>query len=72
MEYFERIKAMREDNDKTQSEIAQIIGTEQSYYAKYEKGIHPMRAGQIKALAIYYNVSADYLLGIIDEPRKIK
>lgn len=72
MEYYERIKALREDNDKTQTEIAKVLQTEQSYYAKYEKGIHPMRADQIKAIALYYNISADYILGIIDEPKPIK
>lgn len=72
MEYYERIKAMREDHDKTQTEIAKILQTDQSYYAKWESGKHPMKAEHIKTLAIYYNISADYLLGIIDEPRPIK
>ncbi len=72
MKYYERIRAMREDNDLNQGDIAKVLKTDRSYYGKYERGLHPMTAEQIKTLAIYYNVSADYLLGIIDEPRKIK
>ena len=71
MEYYERIKAIREDRDIKQAEVAALLGTEQSYYSKYERGVHPMSAVQIKKLAIYFNVSADYLLGIIDKPTPI-
>lgn len=37
MEYYVRLKGLREDSDKSQKEIAEYLGTEQSYYAKYEK-----------------------------------
>ncbi|MBQ6862880.1 MAG: helix-turn-helix transcriptional regulator [Clostridia bacterium] len=51
--------------------MAALLGTDQSYYSKYERGVHPMTAVQIKKLAVFFNVSADYLLGIIDTPDPI-
>lgn len=64
MEYYEKIKNLRIDHDKSQKEIAEILGTEQSYYAKYEKGIRPLPIDRLKTLCEYYNVSADYILGL--------
>lgn len=64
MEYFERIKNLRIDADKTQQEIADLIQTGQSYYAKYENGKRPLPIDRLRELCIYYNVSADYILGL--------
>lgn len=64
MEYAQRIKALRIDNDKTQTEIAQILKTSQSYYAKYENGKRPLPIDRLKILCEYYQVSADYILGL--------
>ncbi len=72
MQYYKRIKEIREDRDIKQKEIAEILQTDQSYYSKYERGLHPMTADQIIILCKYYNLSADYMLGLIDEPRQIK
>ncbi len=72
MEYYERIRGIREDREIKQEEVARLLGTDQSYYSKYERGKHPMTANQIKTLALFFNISADYLLGIIDEPKPIK
>lgn len=72
MQYYKRIKEIREDRDIKQKEIAEILQTDQSYYSKYERGLHPMTADQIIILCRYYNLSADYMLGLSDEPRKIK
>ena len=64
MEYYQRLKNLREDSDKSQKEIAEFLGTEQSYYAKYENGKRPLPIDRLKALCEYYNVSADYILGL--------
>ena len=72
MKVAERIRALREDNDKQQNEIANILKTSQSYYSKYENGVRPLPAAHIYTLAQYYNVSADYILGLIDEPKPLK
>lgn len=64
MEYFERLKNLREDHDKTQKEIAEILKTGQSYYAKYENGHRPLPIDRLRELCLYYQVSADYILGL--------
>ena len=72
MNVYQRLKDLREDADKSQEEIARIIGTSQSYYAQYENGKRPIPLERMIALAKYYNVSLDYIAGFIDTPRKIK
>ena len=62
--YFEIIRELREDNDLTQSEVAKILGTTQQVYSRYEKGINEIPIRHIITLCNYYNVSADYILGI--------
>lgn len=64
MEYYERIKNLRIDADKSQKEIAAILQTGQSYYAKYENGKRPLPIDRLRELCILYNVSADYILGL--------
>ena len=72
MSTYQRLKDLREDADKSQKEIAELIGTSQSYYAQYENGKRAIPFDRMVALAKYYNVSLDYLAGLIDTPRKIK
>ena len=62
--YLEIIKDLREDNDKTQKEIAEYLGTTQQVYSRYEKGENEIPVRHIISLCKYYNVSADYLLGL--------
>lgn len=74
MEINERIKALRIDADLTQKEMAEILNTEQSYYAKYENGKHPIPTAQIIKICRHFKVSADYILGLpygLTWPRKI-
>ncbi|MBQ8402794.1 MAG: helix-turn-helix transcriptional regulator [Clostridia bacterium] len=72
MYFYRRLKDLREDNDKTQEEIAEILGTVRQQYAKYENGKQELPMHHFVTLAKYYNVSLDYLAGIISEPRKLK
>ncbi len=71
MNYYQRLRDIREDHDKTQAEIAQLLGTDQSSYAKYEQGKNMMGINKYIILAKYYNVSIDYLAGLTDTPRTI-
>ena len=64
MKYNERIRALREDNDITQKAIADILGTSQTMYARYERGANEMPIHHLITLCTLYNISADYLLGI--------
>ncbi len=72
MAMYSRLKDLREDAEKKQEEIAEIIGTSQSYYAQYENGKRDLPFSRAIALAEYYNVSLDYIAGLTDIPRKIK
>ena len=67
MEYVKRIRDLREDRDKTQWEIAQVLGTSQTMYARYERGANELPIRHLIALCRYYCVSADYILGLKDE-----
>ncbi len=64
MEYVRRIRDLREDHDKTQSEIAEVLGTSQTMYARYERGANELPIRHLITLCHYYKVSADYILGI--------
>ena len=63
---YERIRALREDNDLTQKEIASILNMSQTGYSKYETGENDIPTKILIDLAKYYNTSIDYLLGITD------
>lgn len=67
MTYCRRLRDLREDHDKTQQEIAEVLGTSQTMYARYERGANEMPLRHLLKLAEYYGVSADYLLGRSNE-----
>ena len=62
---------MREDADKNQTEIAKILGMQQTEYSRYERGERELPMHHFITLARFYNVSLDYLAGLIDEPRSL-
>lgn len=68
MNYAQRLKEIREDNDLFQKDIAKILNTSQSYYAQYENGKRPLPIEHLIKLCIFYNISADYILNIPDLP----
>ncbi len=63
MYQYQRLRDMREDRDKTQRDIADLLHTTQQQYAKYEQGIQEIPVHHLIRLADYYGVSTDYLLG---------
>ena len=65
--YIKRMRDLREDRDKTQQEIADILGTSQTMYARYERGANEMPIHHLLTLCRYYGVSADYILGLKDK-----
>ena len=67
MDYVQRMRDLREDHDKTQQEIADILGTSQTMYARYERGANEMPIRHLIKLARYYDVSLDYLCGLSDK-----
>lgn len=64
MEYFEIIKNLRIDRDLSQAEVAALLGTTQSYYSQYEAGKYALPIHHLITLCNFYNVSADYILGL--------
>lgn len=64
MKYYENIRALREDAELNQTQIAKILKTTQSYYSEYELGKRPLPIEHLITLCQYYNVSADYILGL--------
>ena len=72
MYLYQRLRDLREDNDKTQAEIAEVLNITYQQYQLYESGKREMPMHHFIALAKYYNVSIDYLAGLIDTPRRLK
>ena len=64
MEYMRILRDLREDADKTQTEIARLLGTSQTMYARYERGANELPIRHLITLCKYYQVSADYVLGL--------
>ena len=67
MYYTERIQWIRDCKNITQKEIADYLGIKQQQYARYEKGINIMPITYLPKICQYLDVSADYILGLIDE-----
>ncbi len=59
---IEKIRGLREDNDLTQQQLADILGTSQTMYARYERGANELPIRHLATLCRFYNVSADYFL----------
>lgn len=67
MNYFpSRLKLLREEHQYTQKQIADELGISQSYYAKFEYGNREPGLEMLVRICKHFNVSADYLLGLID------
>ena len=61
---FKRLEDLRNDADKTQEEIAQILNCKREVYRRYEKGISEIPAWAVIKLAKYYHTSTDYIFGL--------
>ena len=66
MNYSDRIRALREDRDETQSKIATFLKVGQRTYCDYELGKTRIPVDSLIALAKFYNVSMDYICGVSD------
>ena len=67
---LQKLRGLREDNDLTQAQIAELLGTSQTMYARYERGANEMPIRHLVTLCKFYNVSADYLLGTTPDPKR--
>ena len=61
---YQRIRDLREDNDKTQADIAKVLNTYTTQYRRWETGESEIPTHKVIELCKYYKVSADYILGL--------
>ncbi len=69
MDYQARLKALREDRDLTQSFIGRLINKSQQGYSHIESGRAELKLEDLYTLCEFYNVSADFIVGLISEPK---
>ena len=67
--YFRRLRDLREDRDLKQTDVAALLGIRQTVYSRYERGYQNLPLEPLLALADYYGVSTDYILGRTDNPK---
>ena len=67
---MEKLRDLREDNDLTQEEVAKILGTSQTMYARYEREANELPLRHLKRLCELYNVSADFLLELKQDKKR--
>ena len=72
MYVYQRLKDVREDADKKQEDIAFVLKITRQQYQLYESGKREMPMHHFVILAKYYNISLDYLSGLIDAPKKLR
>lgn len=65
------LKAARKELGYTQVQIADLLNMEQTYYSKIELEKHQLQIDRYMQLAVFYNVSIDYLCGLVDTPRTL-
>ena len=71
MYIYQRLRDIREDNDKKQEDIAKVLNISRQQYQLYESGKREMPMHCFVVLAKYYNISLDYLAGLADTPKKL-
>lgn len=64
---YKRIRDLREDNDLTQKQMAEILHCSQQVYSNYELGQRDIPTAILINLAKYYKTSTDYILGLTDK-----
>ena len=67
---YSRIRALREDRDMNQTEMAKLLGMSQTGYSKYETGENDIPTSILIQLANFYETSIDYLLNQTDEKKR--
>lgn len=70
MDYRKKLKSLREDNDYTQEFIGSLIQKSQQGYNHIETGRAELKIEDLKILCEFYNVSADYIIGLTDNIKK--
>lgn len=69
---YSRIRALREDKDITQRDMAQHLHCSQQVYSNYELGQRDIPTDILIKLSEFYDVSTDYILGLTENPKRLK
>ena len=69
---YQRIRDLREDRDLKQKQVAEFLNCSQQVYSNYELGQRDIPTDILIKLALFYNVSADYILGLTNNPKRNK
>ena len=69
--HYQRLRDLREDHDMTQDDLVHRLGMHKTTYTNYEQGKRELPFYLAIRLAEMYNVSLDYIAGLIDEPKAI-
>lgn len=72
MNYRERIKSIREDRDLTQAQLGRILNKSQQGYNHIEAGRAELKIDDLIRLCKFYDLSADYLIGLTDKPTPLQ
>ena len=67
-----RLRDLREDHDLTQMDCAKIANISKNSYIRYENEERATPHDVIVTFSKYYNISADYILGLTKEPKPLK
>ena len=69
--YKNRLKDLREDRDLTQDQLVKILQMNKTTYTRYEQGVCDLPLEFAKQMALFYNVSLDYIAGLVTAPRTV-
>lgn len=70
MQYYPRLRDLREDSDLTQEQLVKILRMHKTTYTNYEQGKREPPFELIIKLAKFYNVSTDYIAGLTNVPQR--
>ena len=72
MDYRTRLRDIREDRDLTQAEIGRLLNKSQQGYNHIEAGRAELKIDDLVKLCRFYNLSADYIIGLTSKPKPYK
>jgi transcriptional regulator with XRE-family HTH domain len=72
MDYRDRMRSIREDGDLTQAEVGKVLQKSQQGYNHIETGRAELKIDDLIKLCRFYDVSADYLIGLTDKKKSYK
>lgn len=72
MNYRARLRNVREDRDLTQADVGKVLNKSQQGYNHIEAGRAELKIDDLVKLCQFYNLSADYLIGLVNKPKPYK